>query len=239
MERVRAIFLSDAHLAWPEDDNYARMLAFLGRLRDLPDLFILGDFFAFWMGFARVPARYRPAVEALRTLVEGGTRLHYVEGNHDIDVGRYFARRLGARVHPERAEVELAGKRLLLVHGDTVDRADRGYRFLRAFLRSVPMKGLSRAVPPEGVLAIARRFAEHKDYGVTRNTRLPPLLEGFARERWAEGYDGVLMGHCHVPAFVEKDVAGRSCFYANLGDWVEHYTYVVFDGDRFALETVT
>jgi len=235
MEPARAVFLSDAHLANPAAAPYRRMLGFLQGLKGLDDLFILGDFFAFWMGFARVPAPYRPVVDALAALADSGTRLHYVEGNHDLDVGRYFARRLGARVHPERAEVTLGGRRLLLVHGDLADRADRGYRALRAVLRAFPLKHLARVLPPEAVLALAAPFAGHAPYAVSRNTRLPGVLREGARVAWKAGFDGVVMGHCHVPELLEETVDGRPRFYANLGDWLTHFTYLAFDGAAFEL----
>ena len=233
-KNVQAIFVSDAHLAFPEDDNYRKMLEFMDGLSGLPDLFIVGDFFAFWMGFKRVPQRFVPIMERLSRLVAGGTRLHYVEGNHDIDVGRYFGKHLGARVYPEKAEITLGGKRLLIAHGDMVDGADTGYRRLRWLLRCACMKGLSHGLSPAAVLKVADRFTIGKTYAVDRATHLPGLMRAFARERWGEGYDGVLMGHCHQPEFTCDTVAGRDCFYANLGDWIQHFTYVVLDDDGFS-----
>lgn len=230
----RAIFVSDAHLAFPEDDNYRKMLKFLGGLSGLPDLFILGDLFAFWMGFDRPPQRFVPFVDALSALVRQGTRLHWVEGNHDIDVGRFFARQLGATVYPEKAEIRLGGKRLLIAHGDTVDQCDTAYRRLRWLLRSPVLKGMSHGLSPEAVLKVADRFTIGKHYQVDHATHLPDLMREFARKRWAEGYDGVLMGHCHQPEFTHGKVGGRTCFYANIGDWMRHFTYVVLDEGGFS-----
>jgi UDP-2,3-diacylglucosamine hydrolase len=238
MEPAQAAFVSDAHLADPASPPYRRMVDFLRELGARPGLehlFVLGDFFDFWMGFARVPAPYRPVVDALAALCARGTRLHYVEGNHDIDVGRYFARRLGAEVHPERAEVTLGERRVLLMHGDTADPADRGYRFLRASLRSFPLKHLARALAPETVLSLAGPFTGHAPYAVARNTALPGLLRDTARAAWGAGYDGVVMGHCHVPELTEEVVDGRPRFYANLGDWLTHFTYLAWDGKGFEL----
>jgi len=240
MEPVRAVFLSDAHLGFPEDPHYHRMLAFLEGLGEglgsdgrsgISDLFLLGDVFAYWMGFAKVPERYAPVVERLAALHERGVRLHWVEGNHDMDLARYFTRNLGVDVHAERLEITLCGRRLLLMHGDTVDPDDRGYRFLRAFLRSLPMKVLARVLTPESVLKVADRYTLHRAGRVYAASHLPALMERYARARWEEGYDGVIMGHCHSPAFVTDTVHGREVFYANLGDWITKFTYLTLDGD--------
>ncbi|MDH5527255.1 MAG: UDP-2,3-diacylglucosamine diphosphatase [Nitrospirota bacterium] len=235
MHTPHAVFLSDAHLAFPEDANYRRVAQFLDRLSGLPDLFILGDFFAFWMGFSSVPARYQPIVERLQRLTRGGTRLHYLEGNHDIDMAPYFARRLGAAVYPEQAEVTVGSRRLYLAHGDLVDETDGGYRFLRGALRSLPLRVASRTVHPETVLRIARPFAEDKHYTEDYASHLPPRFAEFSRARWAEGFDGVVLGHCHHPEMLEETVGGRPCFYANLGDWIRHFTWLGCENGHFTL----
>ncbi|MBI5137846.1 MAG: UDP-2,3-diacylglucosamine diphosphatase [Nitrospirae bacterium] len=233
---VRAVFLSDAHLRRPEDANYRRMLAFLAQLPGLPDLFILGDFFDFWFGFkAVVPGHYVPLLSALGRLAEGGTRIHFVEGNHDFAVGEYFSRTLGAVVHPDEAEVNLDGHRLYLAHGDLVDQGDRGYQRLRRALRSVPVTWLAHRVPPRSLLAFADRLHRVAGGEVGGGRGLPARFVAFARDKWRAGYDGVLMGHCHVPDLLREQVGGRPCFYANSGDWLGHFTYVAYDGSGFSL----
>lgn len=236
MDRLQAVFISDAHLEAPDDPNYQKMLAFLAELahpRPPEELFILGDFFAYWMGFSSVPAIYRPVVEKLHELVDGGARLTYVEGNHDIDMGRYFEKKLGARIIADWGEARVAGKRLYLAHGDRVDKQDRNYRMFRAFIRSWPMRGLSHALTPERILRIARPYAFDGGGGVYYAGHLPELMEAFAREKWRDGYDGVVLGHCHHPALIEN--GGGTRFYANLGDWVGQFTYLAADAGGFRL----
>jgi UDP-2,3-diacylglucosamine pyrophosphatase LpxH len=55
-------------------------------------------------------------------------------------------------------------------------------------------------------------------------------------ERWAldqlrksPDVDLVLMGHSHLPAWIEVE-PGR--FYLNTGDWIEHMTYAVLPADK-------
>ncbi|MFQ5508647.1 MAG: UDP-2,3-diacylglucosamine diphosphatase [Leptospirillia bacterium] len=234
---ARAIFLSDCHLAEPSDDNYRRMLSFLDGVGPLSDLFILGDFFDCWMGFSNAPERYLPLTDRISSLVRGGTRLHYVEGNHDIDVAPFFAKKLGATVYPECGEVNLGGKRLYLAHGDLSDPSDTGYLRLRRLLRSPPLRLLSHILPGSAVLALWAPFIGGKAERIYANSRLPGLMRDLARQKWAAGYDGVVMGHCHHPEFLEGEGADDGRFYANLGDWVRHFTYLEFDGDGFRLRT--
>ena len=48
-----------------------------------------------------------------------------------------------------------------------------------------------------------------------------------------KGYDAVMIGHFHQP--FEHREQGREFFV--LGDWIEHFTYVVLEHGRFRLET--
>ena len=233
---TRAVFVSDVHLTTPDRKNYRRMLALLDTLSGVPDLFILGDFFDFWFGFDRVvPAHYVPVLSALERTARAGTRIHFVEGNHDFEMGDYFTRTLGAVVHPEWGEATLDGRRLFLGHGDTIDRNDTGYLRLRRVLRSAPVRWLGHNLPPKAILWVADRLDQATASGSGYASHLPDLFRDFARARWAEGYDGVLLGHCHVPEYTEEAVDGRTCFYANLGDWVANYTYLTWDGEGFTL----
>ena len=235
-EQVRAVFLSDVHLKEPEDANYRGMLALLDGLDGLPDLYILGDFFDFWFGFSRVvPGRYVPVLAALKRLADGGTRIHFVEGNHDFHMGTYFTRTLGAVVHPDCAEVDLDGKRLYLAHGDLVDEADRGYLRMRRVLRSAPVTWLADAMPPRWLLSFADRLHQVAGGEMNGPRHLAGRFREFAREQWRVGYDGVVLGHCHVPELLEESHEGRPCFYGNAGDWLKNYTFLAYDGEGFSL----
>ena len=47
-------------------------------------------------------------------------------------------------------------------------------------------------------------------------------------------YDYFIFGHRHLPMEIQ---VGEGSTYFNLGDWIHHYTYGVYDGDGFVLET--
>lgn len=49
-------------------------------------------------------------------------------------------------------------------------------------------------------------------------------------------YDYFIFGHRHLPMQIE---VGENSTYHNLGDWINYYTYGVFDGKHFELKTFT
>ena len=72
-------------------------------------------------------------------------RIDYVEGNRDFFIGRGPYAELFDSVGDE-VTVEIGGRRMLLVHGDGLNRKDRLYRLL-ALVLALPA-GALRHVPP-------------------------------------------------------------------------------------------
>lgn len=49
-------------------------------------------------------------------------------------------------------------------------------------------------------------------------------------------YDYFVFGHRHLPMEIK---VGENATYFNLGDWISHFTYGIFDGNSFELKTFT
>lgn len=222
------LFLADAHLVDPADANYRRLVAFLdaqqGQVRTL---YLLGDIFEFWIGYRHaVFAAYVPLLEALRRFRDGGARIVYVEGNHDFHLGPYLREVLGCTVLPDGGIVEIDGKRVLLVHGDLINPADTGYRFLRRVLRSAPLRWLLPRLHPDLAWSVARWAGRksQQSHGVKRKRWDPAdLLKTYAADRFAAGCDAVVCGHFHTPLLEERD--GKTL--VALGGWIEQDSYAV------------
>ncbi len=234
---MRAIFIADAHLCKPADPNYQTMLAFLEEQRGKTDLLILlGDIFEFWIGKATVVDDYAPLIDALERMHQQGTRLVYVEGNHDFHLGPVFTQRLNCRVLPDGGSIELDGRQIFLAHGDLANPDDTGYRRLRKFLRSGLIRTLLRIVPNRVIMAIAARgsYESRKSSG-ERRTRWPAreILRPYAEGILAAGHQAIVTGHYHQP-FQEKLAHGELIA---LGDWISQYSYAVYENHGFTLKS--
>src|SRR3989304_2910437 len=86
---MKAIFIADAHIRGLDDPKQNRLCSFLDSLKDIDRLFILGDVFDFWTRYSKVlEYHYSPLLARFRRLLENGTHIVYVEGNHDFSEGR-------------------------------------------------------------------------------------------------------------------------------------------------------
>jgi UDP-2,3-diacylglucosamine hydrolase len=59
------------------------------------------------------------------------------------------------------------------------------------------------------------------------------LVQYAKRKLETQHYDHFIFGHRHLP--LEIDLTPNSK-YTNLGDWINYYTYAVFDGDNLELK---
>jgi len=235
---MKDLFLADAHLINPADDNYRRLLALFQREEgQVRTLYLLGDIFEFWVGYEHVVfTPYVPILEALRRLHERGTRIVWVEGNHDFHLGPFVRDTLQATIIPEAATITLDDKRIFLCHGDLIDAGDRSYRLYRALLRSRFVGALvDLLVSPDRLWRFSRFLsARSKAKRRHRPRRDPrPLIIDHAQQRFAEGCQVVITGHFHAP-FIEVTPQG---VIIALGDAMAQSSYVVYQEGDFNFAT--
>lgn len=250
---MKTVFLSDAHLKGPGYAGHEKLVHFFDRLRGrggtgsgeiaagiltLDHLVIAGDFFDFWFGRGdAIYPGFRPVVDRIVALKLEGVRISLCEGNHDFFLAEYFSRRLGIDVYPDWAEFNLDGLRILVSHGDTVDRGNRKYLALRGFLRGSFARRLQRVLPIELLWRLARLSSEmSKEMSRESQDRLAEVMYRYSLEKFHEGYDAVILGHCHKPLLREILSGDRKKTFVTLGDWISHNSYLLFDEGRFTLQ---
>ena len=232
-------FLSDAHLGTEsrerEAAREARLHEFLTHVEGrAAALFIVGDLFDFWFEYrTAIPRRHFATLAALRDLRHAGVEIHYLNGNHDFWLGPFLSQELGLTTHAGPVALTLQGRRLWLHHGDGLVGGDLGYRMLKRVVRHPASIGLYRLLHPDIGIPLAHFLSN-----LSRDSRARRALDGdrlwreIAGPRFAEGFDTVMVGHFHH-VYERRD--GKRTFFV-LGDWIEHFTYVVLEGGELRLE---
>lgn len=237
-EKLAAVFVSDVHLKGVDDPRTRPFAEFLrGWKGKTESLFIVGDLFDFYYGFKSVVYwQHLPAFAAIDELVRDGMRVAFVEGNHEFRVAEAFRGAFGIETFESEGEVVVRGKRILLCHGDLADPTDRGYRFLHWALRNRLTAAIGGMVPPSVAMRVARLASDgSRAYAMGRGERLTELFRARARRAIAGGAHAAIFGHSHFPVLETLEAEGQTGTFANCGDWVEHFTHVTWDGERFDL----
>ena len=226
--RFRTVFVSDLHLG-TRRARAEEALDFLTHI-ECEHLFLVGDI----TDNHALKRRWywRPThggvVARLMEITAGKTRVTYVPGNHDSEFRAFCGERLaGVDVREDAVHETVAGKRLLVIHGDAFDGAVMstpwlahlgGWLYEWAIAANLALdRGLARLGLRRSLAAKLRNRSKRSQTFVRQFER--SAVEA-ARARDA---DGVVCGHLHMPD--RRTIDGID--YCNDGDWVDHASALV------------
>jgi UDP-2,3-diacylglucosamine hydrolase len=227
--------ISDAHIgaqsAGEEEKKAALLRSFLQYVAgQSARLIINGDLFDFWFEYHHaIPRTHFHLIAQLALMSRNGTTIDYVAGNHDFWLGTFMAQEVGLHVHRDEMELTCAGRRIYIRHGDGLLKKDHGYRVLKKILRHPLNIFLYRLLHPDIGVPLALFFSQ-----MSRNAEKNVYFKTDEEYRaWAfkkidEGYDGVILGHSHIPALVRH---GQG-WYANAGNWIQAFTFINIDNGQ-------
>lgn len=234
-----AYFVSDIHIQSPECPRARLFVSFLEALsRDsnVTHLFLLGDIFDLWVAdhgyFVR---RYSEIIAEIRRLKDQGVDISYFEGNHDLHLRYYWADQLGLTVYDGPTYVQLGQTTVRLEHGDQMDPYDKGYLFLRWFLRTGPIRVLMRRLPGALVGRIGdRASAKSRRYTSSakaiRAADAIAKIHAHARQAYAtKHFDLMISGHVHVRDDCRINSQTSTFRSVNLGSWLDAPCYFKLD----------
>ena len=114
------LFISDLHLSDNTPEIEAGLYALLEREHGMDRLYILGDFFEYWIGDDDDAPLNRRVIARLKAVSDSGTAVFVVRGNRDLALGDVFAHQIGARLLGDTTVIDLNGTPALILHGDTL-----------------------------------------------------------------------------------------------------------------------
>ena len=134
---------------------------------------------------------------------------------------------------------KINNKTFLIGHGDGLGPGDRKYKFIKRIFSNSLCQWLFARLHPNFAFTIAhnwsRKSREKEMLGeLTFLGENKEWLIIYANEILKKRHvDYFIFGHRHLP--IEHKLNEKST-YINLGDWINHYTYGVFDGKKLTLE---
>jgi len=217
-------FIADLHLVENRPDITACFLDFLKK--DAPQaqcLYILGDLFEVWIGDDDDSSFLTTIANALKTLSDLGTTIYYIHGNRDFLLGQRFAKKSAIILLPEVDLIDLYGKSVVIMHGDTLCTRDIAYQKFRKKSRSWWWQTIVKSLP----LFVRKKIAAdyRKKSTAATATKSQEIMDVTPSEvvKCLEAYHSQILihGHTHRPAIHELTANNKQAKRIVLGDWYE------------------
>jgi len=238
---VRTLLISDLHLDAAHPAIAGQLLAFLEReARSADGLYILGDLFEAWLGDDDPDPAGRAVIAALRRLVDGGVPCFILHGNRDFLIGERFCRETGATLLDDGTIAERHGRRVLLMHGDTLCTDDVSYQRLRRIVRHPFVRWVFGRLGLAQRRAIAQRLraGSRKHVDMTAPEIMDVNAAAVSQAFRSRGVDTLIHGHTHRPAVHELVIDGRPARRIVLGDWYTQGSVVEWSRAGFELRAL-
>jgi len=233
----RALFISDLHLAGERPESSDQFFRFLREEAPRADaLYVLGDLFESWAGDDELTDRRgdplaTEVARGIRALTDAGVKVHVMHGNRDFLVGEGFLEACGAQLLDDPSVVKIAGKRLALLHGDTLCTDDHDYQAWRRTVRSAAWRREFLAKPLASRREAAAGLREKSKQAVgakpaeIMDVNPQAVCEVFRHLKLRH----MIHGHTHRPARHQHEVDGARCERWVLPDWYARGGYLALD----------
>lgn len=244
-EGKKIYFASDNHLGAPTQEasrpRERKFVAWLDEIKhDAAAIFLLGDLFDFWFEYKTVvPKGFTRTLGKLAEISDSGIPIYYFVGNHDLWMNGYFEEELNIPVYHEPQEYIFNNTSFFIGHGDGLGPGDKGYKRMKKLFTNPVAKWFFKWLHPDLGVKLAQ-YMSVKNKLISGDEDIKFLgeenewLVQYSKKKLEDKHrDYFLFGHRHLPMEISL---GNNSKYVNLGDWISHYTYGVFDGKTFELK---
>jgi UDP-2,3-diacylglucosamine hydrolase len=231
-------FIADLHLAQNRPDITACFLSFLQHEAPKAEvLYILGDLFEYWVGDDDDSPFILEISQAIKSLSTLGCKIYFIHGNRDFLLGKRFAKQSGMELLPEITLIDLYGKPVVILHGDTLCTRDVGYQKFRKKSRSWWWQAIIKSLP----LSIRRKIASnYRDQSASatamKSQDIMDVTESEVIDCLNQHQSQLMIhGHTHRPDIHDIVVNNQAAQRIVLGDWYEQGAWLKATPDSIKL----
>ena len=240
----KVYFASDQHLGAPTlEASFPREKKFVAWLdsikSDAEAIFLLGDLFDFWFEYKTVvPKGFTRVLGKLAEISDSGIPIYFFVGNHDLWMKDYFEKELNIPVFHQPQEFLINQKKFFIGHGDGLGPEDIGYKRMKKVFTFPLFKWMFRWLHPDlGVklgqyMSVKNKMISGEEDFKFLGAENEWLVQYCKKKLQENHYDYFVFGHRHLPLEIKLQ---ENSTYFNLGDWIQYFTFGVFEETRFSL----
>jgi len=227
---MRTLFIADLHLSEKHPQVSTAFFNFLQHeTENVAALYILGDLFEVWVGDdEHTPLMDEVALKISLYASQNNIQVYYIHGNRDFMIGKKYAQQSSMQLLPEHCEVNLYGKKALILHGDTLCLADINYQKMRSVIHNPLLQFIFNLLP----LFLRKKIGwkirtASKSKKVYKNNVVMDVTEDEVQRLMEKHHARTLIhGHTHKVACHEMSIDGQIAQRYDVGDWHTNLSFV-------------
>ena len=239
-------FASDQHLGAPTPEaSFPREQKFVAWLNEVKEdaaaIFLLGDLFDFWFEYKTVvPKGFVRVLGKLAEIKDSGIPIYFFVGNHDLWMKDYFEKELNIPVYHNPQEFTFNDTSFFIGHGDGLGPGDKGYKRMKKVFTFPLFQWMFKWFHPDlgmklgQYMSVKNKMISGDEDAKFLGEENEWLVQYCKRKLETKHCDYFVFGHRHLPLDIDLNNQSK---YINLGDWISHFTYGVFDGKALTLNT--
>lgn len=245
-ERTKYYFASDFHLGvdarLTSKERERLLVEWIDAINhDAKEIYFLGDIFDHWFEYAQVvPKGFNLFLGKLEQLRIDGIQVYFFTGNHDMWMSNYFAKEFGIHMITDKLVGQIGSKKFYIRHGHGLPTASFGDKLMQKAFANPILQWFFARLHPNLAIRLMKYFSQrsrqsHSYTDLQFNPQTDKMLH-FARmvSREQNDLDFIIMGHRHLP--IDLTLDNGKTRYINLGDWVNFFSYAVFDGENLLIK---
>jgi UDP-2,3-diacylglucosamine hydrolase len=187
-------------------------------------LYILGDFFEYWVGDDDPADELSDVFTAFELLQQNRIPVYFQHGNRDFLAAEKFSRRTGCQLINDPHQTEFFGTPVVLMHGDSLCTDDVKYQEFKKLVRGSEWQQHFLAKPlterkeiVEGLRKTSIEATSSKQENImdVNDNAVQQIFEKFRVQY-------LIHGHTHRPDIHTSHIDNQQCVRIVLGDWYDH-----------------
>ena len=220
---MTTIFISDLHLDKDRPKVIRYFIDFLNNLEsDIEALYILGDFVEYWVGDDDPGDGLEEVFSSIKKK-SNSIPIYFMHGNRDFMISEKFCNHHGMKFLKDPTKIKLHGKKILLMHGDTLCIDDIEYQKFRTMVRSPLWQNemLKKSLEERINLAKMLRAKSLSETGTKDEVIMDVNNDEVISQLKKHNVDMIIHGHTHRPNIHKIISEDREYKRIVLGDWYD------------------
>lgn len=218
------LFISDLHLTSDRPAIIKLFSEFINqRAIHAQAVYILGDFFEYWLGDDDPAEGLDDVFTAFDMLNAHGVPVYFMHGNRDFLVHTDFEKRTHSQIIPDPTKLNINNTDIILMHGDSLCTDDVSYQEFKKTVRTEQWKKEFTAKTITERKDIVRSLrATSKAETSLKSEDIMDVNQSAVNETFkTQNTDWLIHGHTHRPDIHEYNLGGQTATRIVLGDWHE------------------